>query len=179
MLDAAEISRTSSVYVQALIDLDTLVATDAAFLVGPWISAARFWGASSNDCGSPPGSTPCPDFYEWNARTQITTWNPTGFHDSSVPAGPIDYAAKHWSGLIRDYYAERVQLITEQALLDASSGRALNSTAVDLIKAHHAYSWTTSTTPYPVDPQGDAYAISRNMLQKYASSFAPYCTQRV
>jgi hypothetical protein len=175
-LDAAEITRTAGAYVQVLVDLDTLVSTEAAFLVGPWISAARAWGASSNDCGSPPGSASCPDFYEWNARTQITTWNPTGARDSSVPPGPVDYAAKHWSGLLRDYYAQRVQLIAEQALLDASAGRPLNSTAVNLIKARLAYSWTTSTAPYPVTPQGDSYEVSRSTLQKYEGFFAPYCS---
>lgn len=178
-LDTDVINRTASAYVQVLVDLDALVGTDSAFLVGPWIYAARSWGASSDDCGVPPGSMSCPDFYEWNARTQITTWNPTGAHDPRVPSGPIDYAAKHWSGLIRDYYAQRVQLITQQALLDASSGQPLNSTAVDLIKSRLAYSWTTSTTPYPAAPQGDAYAVSRSMFQKYEASFAPYCTQRV
>ena len=176
-LDAAEINRTSSAYLQVLIDLDTLVATESAFLVGPWIAAARAWGASSSDCGMPPGSLQCPDFYEWNARTQITTWNPTGAHDSSVPRGPVDYASKHWSGLVRDYYAQRVLLITQQALLDAGAGQPLNSTAVGIIKARHAYAWTTSTTPYPTTPQGDAYAVSRSMLKKYEGSFAPYCAQ--
>jgi hypothetical protein len=174
-LDVAEINRTSTAYLQTLNDLDTLVATDYAFLLGPWIAAARSWGASSNDCGSPSGSMSCPDFYEWNARTQITTWNPTGIHDLNVPAGPVDYAAKHWSGLVRDYYAQRVFLIAEQALLDASSGRTLNLTAVELIKARHAYTWTTSTTPYPSSPQGDAYHVSRTMFQKYESSFSPFC----
>ena len=177
-LDAAEINRTSSAYLQVLIDLDALVATDSAFLVGPWIAAARAWGASSSDCGMPPGSMPCPDFYEWNARTQITTWNPTGAHDSSVPRGPVDYASKHWSGLVRDYYAQRLLLITQQALLDAGAGQPLNSTAVDMIKAHHAYAWTTSKAPYPTTPQGDAYDVSRSMLKTYEGSFAPYCAQQ-
>ena len=35
---------------------------------------------------------------------------------AAVPGGPIDYASKHWSGLIRDYYAHRVALVTQQAL---------------------------------------------------------------
>jgi hypothetical protein len=93
-----------------------------------------------------------------------------------VPPGPVDYAAKHWSGLLRDYYAQRVQLIAEQALLDASAGHPLNSTAVNLIKARLAYSWTTSTAPYPLTPQGDSYEVSRSTLQKYEGFFTPYCS---
>ena len=44
-----------------------------------------------------PTITSCAKFYEWNARTQLTTWNPTP-KDGGIPGGPIDYASKHWSG---------------------------------------------------------------------------------
>ena len=42
----------------------------------------------------------CADFYEWNARSQLTTWNPTPPGAAKKPDGPDDYASKHWSGLI-------------------------------------------------------------------------------
>ena len=70
---------------------------------------------------------------QWNARAQLTTWNPvrgvpaaprpcpcvvgiparlpppqTPKGATSVPGGPIDYASKHWSGLIADYYKARL-----------------------------------------------------------------------
>ncbi len=41
----------------------------------------------------------------------------------------MDYAAKHWSGLIADYYAVRVEKIMEQALKDAKEGRPLDQQA--------------------------------------------------
>lgn len=50
-------------------DLDRLVGTDSAFLLGPWIQAARAWGDNATDCGAKFAS--CGDFYEWNARTQV------------------------------------------------------------------------------------------------------------
>ena len=59
---------------------------------------------------------------------------------------PSDYASKHWSGLIKDYYAARVRLHQEQALADAARGRPLNNTAVAALEAEHAYVHTHTHT---------------------------------
>lgn len=85
-------------------------AATFAFLAGPWLEAAKAWGAGNNDCGS----MTCTAFYEWNARCQITSWFPTPANASEVPGNVIDYASKHWSGLIRDYYAVRAGLVLTQ-----------------------------------------------------------------
>ena len=57
----------------------------------------------------------------------------TGKTMTSIPGGPIDYASKHWSGLISDYYAARVTLVMNQALADAKAGNPLDSKAVGAI----------------------------------------------
>ena len=44
-----------------------------------------------------PTITSCVKFYEWNSRTQLTTWNPTA-KGQPIPSGPVDYASKHWCG---------------------------------------------------------------------------------
>jgi len=101
-LNAARILATGELYVQLLRDIDALVATESAFLLGPWLQSARAWGVGTSDCFA--GTTPldCPDFYEWNARCQLTTWIPTPVGATVKPDGPDDYASKHWSGLIND-----------------------------------------------------------------------------
>ena len=83
----------------------------------------------------------------------------------------VDYASKHWSGLIRDYYAARVTLVMEQALKDAAAGKPLDNDAVTTIKAEHAYNWTTATNPYPTEVVGDFAAVSKAMHAKYTSFF--------
>lgn len=79
--DAALIESTGTLYSNILDDIDALVATESGFLLGPWIEMARYFGENSTDCPARPGVDPtvgtCPDFYEWNARVQLTTWNPT------------------------------------------------------------------------------------------------------
>jgi hypothetical protein len=66
-----------------------------------------------------------------------------------VPGGPVDYAAKHWSGLlIRDYYAERISQVLAEALDGAGDTGTLNQTKVDKVEAQHAFRWTTSRNKY-------------------------------
>lgn len=62
-------------------DLERVVATDSAFLVGRWLEAAKAWGVNSTDCGD----MACEAFYEWNARSQITTWTPVNWDDVDLP----------------------------------------------------------------------------------------------
>lgn len=176
-MDAAKVQATGEYYAEVLNDVDALVGTDSAFLVGPWIEMAKLFGENATDCVPSsmtdyPTITSCPAFYEWNARVQLTTWNPTGKTMESIPGGPIDYASKHWSGLISDYYAARVTLVMNQALADAKAGNPLNSKAIGRIKAKHAYDWTTQQNTYPVAPVGDAVVVAKAMWTKYASYFA-------
>ena len=57
---------------------------------------------------------------------------------------------------------------TQQAVADAAKPRGkLNTTAVDLIKAQHAYKWQLATDKYPSVVAGDALAVSKAMLNKY------------
>ena len=62
--------------------------------------------------------------------------------------GPLQ-ASKHWSGLIADYYAERVKAVQNEAVKAAAAGKPLDAAAVDRAKAALAYAWTTARTRYP------------------------------
>ena len=46
-------------------DMDTLVGTDSAFLLGPWVQNARGWGHDAQETA----------LYAFNARYQITGWS--------------------------------------------------------------------------------------------------------
>ena len=173
-LSSRRLLDTGNVYIQLLNNLDVLLGSQSAFLVGPWIESAREWGGVGNDCHATaaPVVTNCPHFYEWNARVQITTWNPTTPNASSVPGGPIDYAAKHWNGLIGGYYAKRVELVLKQALADAGASGTLNATSVDRLEAEHAYHWTTSREFHPTRATGDPLQLSIAMEDIYRVWFS-------
>ena len=84
-LNVPTLNATANAYIDLLLDIDALVGTDTAFLLGPWLESAKAWGANSSDCGA----MTCTAFYEWNARTQLTTWNPTPANASNIPGGPM------------------------------------------------------------------------------------------
>jgi hypothetical protein len=206
-LDRHELLRTGTLYLDLLEDLDDLLATHTAFLVGPWIESARKWAnnhsnsnnnnnnnntsdddgraTKSMDCthSTSPDSqendlVDCAHFYEWNARSQITTWNPTRKNALKIPYGPIDYAAKHWSGLVKDYYAVRVSIYLFQALRDDEIGGAvLNRTRLDRLLAKHAYGWTTARNKYPTQPittNGGGYRNTLNISMQLLHKYSPY-----
>ena len=176
IIDTDAVSSTGAAYIEVLEDLDSLVATDSAFLLGPWIEMAKKFADvyGTDDCTDTgyDAISDCAAFYEWNARVQLTTWNPTPKDATSVPKGPIDYASKHWSGLVKDYYAERVKRLAKAVIDTVSKGEKWTDDKADLVKAQLAYEWTTARNPYPVKPIGDAVTASKNIYQKYAPHFA-------
>lgn len=101
---------------------------------------------------------------------RLTTWNPTPKNATSIPNGPIDYASKHWSGLIKDYYSERVRLLTNAFV--QSKNKKNGRPNVDLIKAKLAYNFTTSNKLYPTTITGDPITTSQAMHTKYRSWFS-------
>jgi len=71
--------------------MDELLASRNDRRLERWIDDARQWGNSEKE----------KNYYEMDAKRQVTVWG-----------GPVlsEYAAKVWSGLIRDYYAQRWKL---------------------------------------------------------------------
>lgn len=69
-------------------ELSDLLATQPNYRLKNWVGEARSWGSTPGDQA----------LMELNAKMQVTTWG-----------GPVlhDYAAKEWSGLIDEFYAER------------------------------------------------------------------------
>ncbi len=75
---------------EILIKVDKLLASHPNWQLQHWTSFAKEWGDTPDEKA----------YYEANARRLITTWG--GWVN--------EYAAKTWSGLIRDYYIPRWRL---------------------------------------------------------------------
>ncbi|HEY8661227.1 MAG TPA: alpha-N-acetylglucosaminidase TIM-barrel domain-containing protein [Hanamia sp.] len=72
-----------------LLQADSLLESHATHRLQNWVDYARLHG----------GNVKLKNYYESNAKRLITTWG-----------GTInDYAARMWSGLIRDYYVPRIK----------------------------------------------------------------------
>jgi len=106
---------------QKLLDLlsalDSVLLTNEHFLLSSWIRAARSWARpdnttntahitkTSNCSRNSRNETATADFYEYNARNQITLWGPTGQIS--------DYASKSWGGLVSSYYLPRWRIFVD------------------------------------------------------------------
>ncbi|KAL6013240.1 hypothetical protein ACLOJK_003732 [Asimina triloba] len=84
-------------FLELVVDMDTLLTCHAGFLLGPWLESAK------NLAQNPKLEIQM----EWNARTQITLW----FDITEVDASLLRvYAIKYWSGLLHDYYIPRAAI---------------------------------------------------------------------
>jgi hypothetical protein len=180
-LRAEELRATGARYVTLLNDLDSLLATDRAFLLGPWLASARRLGGNATDCTDTRcpalASGNCADFMEWNARAQLTTWYPTLKPDQTTPGQQggkcLNYARKQWAGLIASYYAPRAAGVLEQALRNAAEGVAFDLSASLANEAKLSYKFQTNFTNVgPIEPVGDPVAVAETMRRRYASWFA-------
>ena len=88
----AEYTRLYKLYLQLMLDLDTMLSYDENFKLERWTSLARniadeVAGTTENDR----------NWLEWNARTQVTVWSKgnTDLHD---------YSNRCWAGLIKDFH---------------------------------------------------------------------------
>lgn len=183
----AALDSAAAAYLGILADVDELVGAETSFLLGPWLAMAREVGSAAihsdatnaSDCTGPSYPTipkevvGCAHFYEWNARSQLTTWNPVPSRDTKKrPGGPIDYASKHWNGLIKDYYHERAKRLLGLGKAAAAAGKAVDPDAMEALLAEHAYEFQVNTTAYPMAPTSDALATSKAMRAKHAWRFA-------
>lgn len=106
----SEAQSTSGSMINLLEDLDAVLSSseDAHFNLAAWIASARAWTASTSQDSNSSRPNDLADFYEYNARNQITLWGPNGEIN--------DYASKQWDGLIRSYYVPRWKIFVEYTL---------------------------------------------------------------
>jgi alpha-N-acetylglucosaminidase len=134
-------------------DLDTLLATQEAFLLGRWLEDAKRWATNAEER----------TLYEWNARNQITLWGP---RDGVL----FDYAAKQWSGMIRGFYRPRWEQFIEELHKSLANRREFDVESFETRIRAWEEEWTHGTETYPTAPMGDPVATARRMLEKYGTS---------
>ena len=111
-MDAAAITHAAAGYVELLTDLDELVNTDTAFQVGGWIAQAKKLAAAQPGTDCAPAAhfsrgeiADCAHFYEWNARVQITSWDPTPKGAAAPGRETVVYASKHCAGIASAFFS--------------------------------------------------------------------------
>ncbi|MBR5698232.1 MAG: alpha-N-acetylglucosaminidase [Prevotella sp.] len=168
--------RDSQRFLEMILDQDRLLGTRSEFRLGHWTEQARSLGTTPEE----------KDQYEWNARVQITTW---GNRICADDGGLRDYAHKEWQGLLKDFYHMRwaayFKALSDQMVAKSKpdidklgSGRYKGLSTSDLFALALEQDvkidwyaleepWTLQHNHYSSKPEGDAYAIARDICEKY------------
>lgn len=149
--DLAAFRMNSTDFLELIDDMDRLMSTNEAFLLGKWISDARDWGTTHEEKA----------LYEKNARDLVTLW---GGKDAFLH----DYASKQWAGLFKGFYKQRWQMFINEVDECISKGKEYNhKMSDDKIRAWE-WEWVNSSESYAARPEGDVVIVSKELYEKYA-----------
>ena len=152
---SAEVRRSGQKLVQLLESLDVVLAVDDSFALCKWIEAARATGSKAN-----------PDFFEYEARNQVTLWGPTGQVE--------DYASKQWARLVGTYYAQRWSLFVDY--LAATDPARYNDTEFSLELHKWEYSWVgqkSGPNACGQPKKGDLRSVISRTMEEWPAVFSP------
>lgn len=142
--------------IEILDDVDKIVGTQSAFLVGKWIADARAWGKTSEEA----------DYFEENARNLITTWS-----DKAMLLN--DYASRTWNGLTKTFYKVRWTMFFEAVNKVTDEGGTFDDTQYELYKeavtTYEKKWWDERMYEFDTEPVGDSKAIASELYGKYAN----------
>jgi alpha-N-acetylglucosaminidase len=144
-------------FIGLLNDMDRMLATNQNFLLGKWISDARKWGKTEVE----------KKYYEWNARSIITLWQP------SVNSSLSDYASKQWSGMVGDFYEYRWKKYFEANISSMKEGKIFDKKKYQQDMKQWEYTWIHKNNSYSDKPHGDPVTVAIELYDKYKDSILP------
>ncbi|KAF1327978.1 Alpha-n-acetylglucosaminidase, partial [Globisporangium splendens] len=153
----AKLSMWKDKFLQTIVDMDEILATNNNFLLGNWIADARALGA---------GDAAVQDYYEYEARNLVTRWGDN--NNNTVH----DYAGKEWAGLVKGYYLARWRIWLTEVCQSYAEGRATNDDVVFKARESFELKWQLNHDPYPTQTRGDTIAISKRLYYEYIDSDA-------
>ncbi|KAE9350163.1 Alpha-N-acetylglucosaminidase [Phytophthora rubi] len=138
--------------------LDEILATNDDFLLGNWIADAR----ALADEAEPSEVSKLQDYYEYEARNQVTRWgdnNSESIHD---------YAGKEWAGLVDGYYLPRWRMWLTEVCQSYTQKRDINEAALEKARIEFELKWQLSHERYPTTTTGDTLAVSKRIFEEFA-----------
>lgn len=149
--DHDTLHKTEQLMTSILDDIDPLLATESAFLVGRWIKDARAIGTTEED----------KDYLESNARNLITTW---GEEDALLN----EYGSRGWAGLTATYYAYRWKEFFKAVNESIEAGVPFDEKPYhDSICVFEGQWWRKRLGNFSATPEGDGIALAKDIADKY------------
>ncbi len=143
--DKKAFQKDTKAFLELLDDQDTLLSSHQNFMVGKWLENAK--SRATNDAEKA--------LFEYNARTQITTWS---FQDSNLH----EYGHREWSGLLSNFYKPRWRLFFNylQAKLNGKNPPKPNFYIFEKV-------WTKKTDLFPNKAIQNPVKQSVKIYRKY------------
>jgi len=152
--DLSDLNFHTEKFLELIVDIDTLLASDDNFLLGPWLESAKSLATTEDERTQ----------FEWNARTQVSMW----YDDTKTEQSRLhDYANKFWSGLLKRYYLPRASKYFARLSRSLQENRSFQLEEWRRDWISYSNEWQSGKELYPVKATGDALAISRSLFAKY------------
>lgn len=149
--DYEKLHENEAIMTEILNDLDTLLNTESAFLVGKWIADARAIGITDED----------KDYFESNARNLITTW---GEENALLN----EYGSRSWAGLTKTYYAYRWKEFFKDVNAAIEANVPFDEEAYHKrICEYEGQWWRERLYEFNAEPVGDGMAIASEIAERY------------
>ena len=153
--DLKELETAGDQLFKLLDDLEAITGTNKNFMLGNWLEDAKSWGLTPEE----------KTYYEWNARTIISIWQP--WKDGYLR----DYAGRTWNGMLSGYYKPRWELLLKFLKNSIQEGQAFNAKEYDPAVREIDFNWTHANEPYPAIPTGDVIEVATRIKNEYKHYF--------
>jgi len=153
--DLKGLKEASDKMLKLLDDMEAITGTNENFLLGKWLESAKKWGATPEE----------KKYYEWNARTIISIWQP--WKDGSLR----DYAGRTWNGMFSGYYKPRWELFLNTLQQSLEKNIPFDPDHYDKAVREIDYKWIHGNELYPTAPTADVIEVASRIEKEYAKYF--------
>jgi len=138
----------SRLFLELILDMDSLLRTRRECMLGPWIAGARALGTNEAE----------KNLFEMNARALVTTW------DMKKDGALHDYSHREWAGLTKSLYYERWKLFLSDLQGQLDGKAAQNNNFFTKLE----YPWISKFGElHSTQPEGDEIEMSVYLYNKY------------
>ncbi len=153
--DAEALGAASGDVLALLDDLDTLLATHPAFLLGAWLESAAARGADDAEKSA----------LVLGARTLVTHFGPSG---SALHGG----STREWAGLVGSFHRERWRRLFA-ALATSIGGADFDAREFDAQILQFELTWAAASTPYASAPMGATLEVAQRLVETWVPRLVP------
>ena len=165
--DLAELKRLGAGMLELIDDMDQLLGSHHAFLLGTWLSDAEGWAQQASTAAH--GVTLMED-----ARRVITLWGHPDAPDDHLNSGLSQYSYRLWAGLVKNFYRPRWEAFITAVIEAVTAGKPFDAAAQDAVN-HALEAWeedwvsnaSNTAAAFGTAPNGSTTSIAAALCAKY------------